>query len=119
MKLAIAIVLCLSLITGCATRGAAYVPIVDLKGKNQAEFYQDVQECQVYAKQTVDAAQGAVAGAVAGALIGALLAPRGYRNNVAGRTAVLGAAGGAASATENQETITKRCLAGRGYNVLS
>ena len=110
---------CLFILSGCATRGANYVPLVDMKGKDQQAFNTDVVECQSYAKQRIDAAQGAVAGAVVGALLGALIAPRGYRNNVAGQTAVAGAAGGAVGANDTQETITKRCLAGRGYNVLN
>ena len=119
MKRLIAAILSATVLAGCATRGANYVPLVDMKGKDQQQFNIDVTECQTYAKQRMDAADGAVAGAVVGALLGALIAPRGYRNQVAGRTAIAGAAGGAAGANENQETITKRCLAGRGYNVLS
>jgi outer membrane lipoprotein SlyB len=111
--------LVLALIPGCATRGSNYVPLVDNKTKNQAELNQDIQECQEFSKQRMDAASGAAAGAVAGALLGALLTPRGYRNQVAGQAAVLGGLGGAAGANETQETITKRCLAGRGYNVLN
>jgi uncharacterized protein YcfJ len=108
-------------LSACATvpRGAAYVPLVDLKNKDTQTFYADVAECQQYAAQRADAAQGAVAGAIAGALLGALLAPRGYRNNVAVRTGALGGIGGAAEANLTQEEITKRCLAGRGYNVLN
>lgn len=106
---------------GCATRprGAEYVPLVDMKDKDQAVFVTDVRECQAYATQRMGAAEGAMAGAVAGALIGAIIAPRGYRNKIAGRTALLGAAGGAGTAMNTQEGITKQCLAGRGYNVLN
>ena len=119
MKMTVSTILVLATLTGCATRGANYVPLVDMKGKEQQQFNTDVSECQVYAKQRMDAADGAVAGAVVGALLGALIAPRGYRNELAGRAAIAGAAGGAAGANETQETITKRCLAGRGYNVLN
>ena len=109
----------IAMLAGCATSGANYVPLVDMKGKDQQAFNADVIECQAYARQRMDAASGAAAGAVAGALLGALIAPRGYRNLVAGHTAIGGAAGGALAANETQETITKRCLAGRGYNVLN
>lgn len=108
-------------LSACATapRGAAYVPLVDLQGKNPAQFATDTAECQAYARQSIDAAQGAVAGAVAAALLGAFLAPRGYRNEVAGKAAGLGAVAGATQANDTQESITKRCLAGRGYSVLN
>lgn len=104
---------------GCATRGAGYVPLVDMQGKTTEAFNKDIVECQGYAKQRADAATGAVAGAVAGALLGAFLAPRGYKNHIAGKGAGLGALSGAGAANETQESITKRCLAGRGYNVLN
>lgn len=107
------------LAAGCATRGANYVPLVDTKYKDQAVLQQDVAECQAYARTTLDAAQGAAAGALIGALLGAALAPRGYRNNTAAYGAGFGAVSGGLAANETQETITKRCLMGRGYNVLN
>ncbi len=111
--------LVVSLASGCATRGANYIPLVDLKGKDTQQFNTDTTECQAYAKQRMDAAQGAVIGAVAGALLMAAFAPRGYRNDFAAHGAVAGGLGGAVSSNDTQETVTKRCLAGRGYNVLN
>ena len=108
-----------AVLSGCATRGAGYVPLVDMKGKTDQQFTADLGECQQYALKRADEASGAVAGAVAMGLLGALLAPRGYRNEVAGRTAAIGAVGGAGQAMETREVIIKRCLAGRGYNVLN
>lgn len=84
---------------GCATRGAGYVPLVDMQGRAVEQFNADLAECQAYAKQRMDAAQGAMADAIVGALFGA--------------------GGGAAQANQTQESITKNCLAGRGYNVLN
>lgn len=116
----LAIVALIAVMTaGCATRGANYTPLVDMKGRDWAQFSQDTGECQIYARQRMDAAGGAAVGAVAMALLGAALAPRGYRNNVAGYGAVVGGLSGAAAANETQEVIIKRCLAGRGYNVLN
>ena len=43
----------------------------------------------------------------------------GYRNEPAGYGATVGAISGGAQANETQEVIIKRCLAGRGYNVLN
>jgi outer membrane lipoprotein SlyB len=108
------------LVAGCATtRGSSYVPLVDMQGKDDATFQTDTRQCQGYAKQRMDAAEGAAAGAVAGALLGALLAPRGYRGYVGARVAGAGAIAGGVQANDTQETIVKRCLAGRGYNVLN
>lgn len=109
------------LLTGCASmgRGSAYVPLVDMQGHEPAAFQQDVQQCQEYANTRMNAETGALIGAVAVALLGAFLAPRGFRNEVAGRAAVIGGFSGAAEAGQTQESITKRCLAGRGYNVLN
>lgn len=127
-KITAGFVICLFL-QGCATtpRGADYVPLVDMKGHDANKFATDTQECQAYARQRMSAAQGAMngamAGAIAGALIGAVLAPHGYRNDAAGQVAAFGALGGAATgavdANDTQESITKKCLAGRGYNVLN
>lgn len=121
MKSTVAALVAVSILAGCAglPRGAAYVPLVDMKGVDEAKYPADLGECQAYATQRMDAAQGAMAGAVMGAVIGAILAPKGYRNNVAGRGALLGGLAGGAGATETQEQIVKTCLVGRGYTVLN
>lgn len=103
---------------GCATRGANYMPLVDLDGKDINKYTKDVADCQVYARQKADAASGAAAGALIFAVLGAVVAAKGYRNEVAGRTALLGAAYGAGEAVQSQEEVTKRCMSGRGWNVL-
>ena len=116
----ICLALCVSM-TGCASmgRGSSYVPLVDTAGKDASTLAADVQQCQEYAKQRANAETGAMVGAIAVGLLSAFLAPRGYRNQVAGRGAVLGAIGGAGEAGGTQEDVIKRCLAGRGYNVLN
>lgn len=112
-----------ALLAGCAGTpgqyGTRYVPVVDLQGRDQARYQQDLAECQSLSEQRGDTAQQAIAGALAAALIGAVLAPSGYRNNVAGRSALLGAGAGAGSAIQTQQEIVKRCLGGRGYSVLN
>lgn len=114
-----AVLIAAALSTGCATRGANYVPLVDTKGHGLDQLTSDTNECQAFARQRMDAAQGAVIGAVAGALFMAALAPRGYRNQLATQGAIAGGLGGSVAANDTQETITKRCLSGRGYNVLN
>ena len=120
MKKILAICIIALASTGCATRGAGYVPLVDTKGKSLDAVNQDTIECQQYAKQRDDAVGGAIAGAVFGAVIGAIVGHgTQYQGAVAGQTAALGALGGAGRATETQESVIKNCLAGRGYNVLN
>ena len=118
LKATLAMLVIVSMV-GCATRGVNYEPLVDLKGKSTSQFGQDLGECKAYAQQANDAASTAVAGAIVVGLLAAFLATRGDRNYYAGRGAVLGGAAGGAHAVDTQETIIKKCLAGRGYNVLN
>lgn len=119
----VSVIAAAALLGGCASTpgqyGTRYVPVVDLQGRDQNRYQQDLAECQALSEQRGDTAQQAVAGAVAAALIGAILAPSGHRNNVAGRSALLGAGAGAGTAIQTQQDIVKRCLAGRGYSVLN
>jgi len=119
MRLSI-LVLCVA-VQACAPspRGDRYVPLVDMKGKSQQAFVQDTQECQAYASTRMSGGQAAVGGAVAGGVLGALLAPKGHRTDVAAFGMVAGGTGAGAKAVYTQESITKQCLAGRGYNVLN
>lgn len=119
MKNWVIALLALGVLSGCATRGAGYTPIIDTKDKDPVKLQQDVAECQAFAKQAADAAEGAAAGAVVGAVLAAILAPRDYRRNMVNRGALIGAAGGGAQAAETQEAIIKRCMTGRGYSVLN
>ena len=123
MKKLISIILAASM-AGCATYngGASYQPVVDTKGVDLNKYYQDVAECQTYARQVMGAGEVAAAGAVVGALFGlAMAAADGGRNK--GRWASVGAVSGLASGAgqgeTNQREVIRRCLAGRGYNVLS
>lgn len=112
----ITVCLVAGLTTGCATHGANYAPLVDSKGVSQAALASDLAECQQYATQRADAATGAVIGALFGAVLMASLGGNRYDRRAG---AILGGLGAAGAANETQETITKRCLAGRGYNVLN
>lgn len=111
----------LILLVGCATtpRGANYTPVVDMKDKDSAAYSTDLTQCSKYANERAGAAAGAAVGALLVGLLGAALAPSGYRNQVARQGVILGGVAGAGNAVETQETIIKRCLAGRGYNVLN
>jgi outer membrane lipoprotein SlyB len=118
---AVAIALALA---GCATHntGANYRPVIDKKGIDQTQLDTDLQECQRYATEVANAAEQAATGAVAGALFGAVLAAAaggGYsRSQHAAVGGVTGAAAGAVSGERDQRNIIRRCMSGRGYNVL-
>ena len=119
-----ALTLCISLaLTGCATTGANFQPLVDLRGTEPARYQADLAGCQSFARQQADAARMAVAGAVAGAIFGALLAAAaggGYDRHASARVGALtGAARGGAQGVESQEMVIRRCLIGRGYSVLN
>lgn len=118
MRVWLAVLSVCVVVSGCATTGANYVPRVDLNGKDTRQLDMDIRECQTYAAETAGAGDGLVIGAVIGALALALLAPHGHKNDWAASGALAGAAGGAVGATENQQSIIKRCLTGRGYSVL-
>lgn len=116
----IASVLATTMLFGCATRGANYVPVVDMKYINPQTYANDVRECQVYANQRISAGEAAAVGALFGALLGAVLASGSrYQSQLQTEGAVLGGIGAGASANQTQESIVKRCLAGRGYNILN
>jgi phage-related tail protein len=122
MKKTIAILIALS-VTACATRpmGAEYRPIVDMQGKDVAQYESDLGQCQTYAQQAAGAAQRAAGAAVAGALLGALLmkgAGVGNEGHGAAVGALAAGARGAADGEHDQRSVITRCLAGRGYSVL-
>ena len=119
------------LLAACAYNSA---PVVGPHDKTEAEYQQDFTECQQYAAQ-VDKGEaartgavnagvlGALSGAVSGAAIGWIdgdTAEGAVIGGVAGGAAGAagGAAGGAAKATQDQAYVLRRCLAGKGYDVL-
>lgn len=123
MKRAICIAVSIVL-AGCATgqTGENYRPIVDTKGRDAAQYENDLRECQAYAAQAAGAAQQAAAGAAAGAIFGALLTAAAGNNYSRNRSAMvgglLGGAGGAAQGETDQRNIIRTCLNNRGYSVL-
>ena len=111
-----------AMLTGCATSGAHYSPMIDARS-NGGNYPNDMAECQSYAKQQAGAGATAAAGAIVGALVGvafmALAGGKGYRNEAAGIGALTGGLQGAAVGEGSQRDIIRRCLAGRGYTVLN
>lgn len=109
-------------LSGCATSGANYRPMVDTKGVDMNRFEADLGECRQYAAQVAGAAENAAAGAVVGALFGAILASAAGDKYDRGATARVGAVSGAAAGgvegEKDQRNIIRNCLSGRGYRVL-
>ena len=106
-----------AILAGCVT----YQPIVDTKGVDMNRYHADLGECTRYAAQ-VDpashAAAGAAGGALFGAIIGSLFGSGRDTRNLAIAGAIGGGTGAAAGGARVQQDIIRRCMAGRGYNVL-
>jgi outer membrane lipoprotein SlyB len=119
MKRLIASALIVTLFAGCAT----YRPIVDTRSVNNPQQYEnDLRDCQGFAAQR-NPGESAVMGAGAGALFGALVSGllggnRHQRNDASMAMAISGGTGAAAASAESQINIVRRCMSGRGYQVL-
>ena len=102
---------------GCASKPN---PIVDMKGVNRQQYYQDLNECQQYAQQVRSkAAGGAVTGAVLGGAIGAVVGDSTTASKGAGVGAITGLARGGSNTQREKDQVVKNCLRGRGYKVLN
>ncbi|WP_286341295.1 glycine zipper family protein [Ferrimonas sp. YFM] len=110
---------------GCAYNQA---PIVDLNGKDQAQYEQDYAYCQEYALKVdkgeaakVGAANSAAVGAGGGAVVGAI--ENGLEGALIGAAVgaaaggAYGAAEGSVRATETQALVLRNCLKEKGYKV--
>ncbi|MCE7522702.1 glycine zipper family protein [Alloalcanivorax xenomutans] len=109
----------LLLMTGCTSTKRI---VVDPQGVDQAQYQQDLAECDQVADQVStgrDAAEGAVGGAVIGGILGAIFGDSGTAGRMAGGGAVLGGAGKAGDAQQEKSRVMKNCMRGRGYRVLN
>jgi hypothetical protein len=94
-------------------------PIIDMKGVDPVAMRADRDECEAYAEQVIVAAgtaRGAAAGAVVGAATGAI---SGNADSGAGYGAIWGATRSGVQGSKEQEQVFKRCMRGRGYQVLN
>lgn len=113
-----------ALLTGCST--VAYRPIVDMKGVDRSAYEEDLKSCNFYAgmKDPLnDAFTGAMVGAALGAAYGALVGNAygdvGYGASYGAQVGALtGGVATGAQGLSTQQAIVRRCLHGRGYNVL-
>jgi uncharacterized protein YcfJ len=105
---------------GCAT--TQYRPVVD-SGVSRGSYEADVADCQQLANQrpaAAPAAGGVAAGAILGALLGVAVGLRGDDvAHVAAWGAASGGINGAAYGAAEQQAIVSRCMAGRGYSVVT
>ena len=137
------VLLSIMLLSGCQTvesqriEIASYAPVIDVKGQgyDNATYLLDLYECRELGvkiqatyeaqrkKEQMQATEQVIVGILAGALIGhAIGANNDYHT---GRTATTGASG--SDAVDYSRTMAKfgptgivdRCMAGRGYVILS
>lgn len=114
------------LLLGCATGQSPYVGsrdvIVDTAGVDMYAYQRDLAECRSYADQVPMASRagvGVVGGAVVGGLLGAAVGDSSSAKRAAGAGAVVGGAGGTASAYGDRQQVLRSCMTGRGYRVLN
>ena len=112
--------------SGCANGYRGYGGpkeiIIDTKGVDLNAYYDDLGDCEQYARNVdvgAETTEGAVAGAVLGGVLGAVLGNSHNAQRSAGAGAVVGGVKGNQSARHEQERIVRRCLSGRGYRVLN
>lgn len=126
MKRFVSLAVAAAVLAGCSSYSQ---PMVDTKGVDSTRYNQDNYECEQYANQVSPvgdaavgalggAAAGAALGAITGALVGGVSAGTGAAVGAAGGGA-LGLGGGAVTGVQNQRDVYRRCMAGRGYNVLN
>ncbi len=115
-KSALIVLSALFVISGCAAHPD---PIIDMKGVNEAAMQADWAECKGYSEQVIVAkgtAKGAAGGAVAGAAAGAI---SGEVGGGAGYGAIWGATRSTIDSDRDKQMVFKRCMRGRGYQVLN
>lgn len=111
----------LAAMAGCATTGQGGDIVVDMTGVDPDRYLSDLQACRAYANQAPigrEAAKGAAGGAAVGAAVGAILGGGEGAARGAGAGAVTGGAKGGLRGAERKRQIVRRCMSGRGYNVL-
>ena len=108
------------LVFSCTKTGAGYRPVVDTSSPN---FELDLKECQKLAKEYkdfgYDSAVKAGGSTAVGAGVGQMIGGN-TGSTLIGGAVGLGAAGvkKVLGHNEDRKDIVKRCLRGRGYNVL-
>lgn len=113
--------LCILTVAACS-----HAPIVDMQGRDQAKYNDDLKECQSYAEQiqpveetAIDTIIGGIFGAAFGAAVGAAVGdPAGGAMLGASLFGGAGFFAGASDSTKRQNNVVRNCLVGRGWRVL-
>ncbi len=109
-------------LAGCAVAPQqADYSLIDGKGVDYTQYQNDYRECAQLADQTnvgERAAGGAVFGTLLGAVVGHMLCGRGCAAAGARGGLVGGTFGATGGGIQEQQNVLRRCLAGRGYNVI-
>lgn len=109
----VAVFLIVTLLAGCAS---PYTPLIDRPG---ASYEEDIADCQRHADNEAGPGTGAIVGVIIGGIIGAVIGHQlGLRDEGAKFGAMMGGIRGAGDGANNQMEIVRRCMAGRGHNVL-
>ena len=119
MKYSILAAVMLLSLSACTTTDEI---IIDKKGVNMSRYKQDLAECRGYSsavKTEEKGARGAASGAIVGGAIGAITGGGDGAARGAGVGAVGGGARGINEGERTEVKVVKRCLRGRGYNVLN
>lgn len=106
-------------VTACTTTDEI---IIDERGVDMNAYHQDLADCRRYGDQVKTqekAAKGAASGAVVGGLTGAIFGGASGAAQGAGVGAVGGGVTGANEGEQTEVQVVKRCLAGRGYQLLN
>jgi uncharacterized protein YcfJ len=118
----IASLVCVALLSGCASTAQVYQPIVDPAVGDMSKLPAALVECRDLAEQIRqgdNAAGGAVVGAVLGLAVGAMFGLRGQNlAALTGSTALLSGVRSAEYSGLSQEQVIARCLTNRGFAVL-
>ena len=101
----------------CTPPMATYEPIVDRPGPAYAR---DLAECQNLGQRAQNEYQSRAANqAIAGAILGGLLGAAIGNSDTALAGAAIGSTGGLDEVDAGPNRVVDRCLAGRGYTVVS
>jgi uncharacterized protein YcfJ len=119
MKHFITVMSLLLLLSACTTTDEI---IIDKKGVDMSRYYDDLKECRSYGAEVKTAekgTRGAVSGAVVGGAVGAIVDGSEGAGRGAGVGAITGGVKGIREGESQEISVVKRCLLGRGYQVLN
>ncbi len=114
-------------LSGCVSNTSSSIfegskPIIDTKGVNMAQYEVDLEECSSFSENISTGksiAKGTATGAAVGAIIEAITDDSKSRRDALEVGAVSGGAQSGIRAVREKEQIIRRCLRGRGYQVLN